>query len=82
MYADVQLKVDLTPIEERLDDHEDVLLMFLEYKRMMDLVLVNSKQDGDPVVNKDGIEVVWTPDIKAQVEAGIKKAEEFIAKWT
>lgn len=81
----VVVDVDLTPIENRLDAIEaagpDViggLVMCLEEKRLKDMRLLNTYNDGDQIVNAEGAIVIWTPVIRAEIEAELAETNRII----
>lgn len=81
----VVVDVDLTPIEDRLDAIEaagpDViggLVMCLQEKRAKDMQLLNAYNDGDQIVNAEGAIVIWTPAIRAEIEAELAETNRII----
>lgn len=85
-YADVTLHVDLSAIEQRLDGIEvagtfviPALVMCLKEKRMKDMRLIATKQDGDELINEDGIVVIWDATIRSAVQAEVTETNRLIA---
>lgn len=72
-FLPVELSVDLTATHA-------AIVVCLKQVRAMGMYLLNTKQDGDPVVNADGNVVPWTPEIRAQVEAEVAETDRMIAE--
>jgi len=82
-YREAIITVDTTDIEERLDAIEaagsdviSAILMYLKDKRSENMRMI--KKDDGMVVDGEGDTVQWTPEIRAQVEAGLVETSRLI----
>ncbi len=81
----IAVDIDLTPITDRLDAIEaagtDViggLLITLKAERLNLMYLLRIMQDGNPLIDSDGNEVVWDSVIRTQAQAELTEANRII----
>lgn len=70
------------PIGIQIDfsNQNAAIIMNLKEKRAKDMRLLATMQDGNPVINSEGVKVVWSAGIRTQVEAELAETNRLIAE--
>lgn len=82
MFANIWKKPDLTKLKKQIATLQTSSIIVLKQKRLRDLYLLETKQDGDPVWDENGQMVMWTPAIRSLIEAEVAEVDELIAELT
>lgn len=79
-YFPLLVGIDLTELEAKMRTLAAAEIMALREKRAKDMRLLDIMQDGCPIINADGVQVVWSAATRLQVQNELNDTNTKIAE--